>query len=345
MSEKLRVAVAGCGGISAAWLKPACARTDIEIVALVDLRREAAEKRAAEYQLGKALIATDLKDALKRTTPEVLFNCTLPEAHTPTTLAALKRGCHVLCEKPLADTMSNARKMLAAAKAAGRTLAIMQNRRFDANIARARAFIESGALGAITTVHSQFFIGAHFGGFRDRMAHVLILDMAIHTFDAARFLMGANPRTVYAHEWNPAGSWYDRDASAVAVFEMTGGSVYTYQGSWCSEGHNTKWESSWRIIGTKGTLLWDGGTGFAAETVAKTGGFRSEMTPSAVPEFAPGPRQGGHAGLLNDFIECLKTGRTPETAAADNIHSLAMVHGAIRSAAAGRKVKITLPEG
>ena len=344
MSDKLRVVVTGCGGISAAWFKPATARTDIEIVGLVDLRPEATEKRAADFNLKGAVLGTDLNDVLKRTKPDILFNCTVPEAHAPTTILALKRGCHVLCEKPLADTMTNARKMLAAARKAGKTFAVMQNRRFDANIRRLRAFLASGALGQITTVHSDFFIGAHFGGFRDRMEHVLILDMAIHTFDAARLISAANPVSVYCHEWNPAGSWYDHDASAVAIFEMSNGIVYSYEGSWCAEGHNTKWECIWRIIGTKGTLIWDGSTGFSAQVVSKAAGFRSELADLPVPEFDAGPNQGSHAGLLNDFIECIKSGRTPETIATDNIHSLAMVHGAIGAAKAGRKLKIALPE-
>ncbi len=58
------------------------------------------------------------------------------------------------------------------------------------------------------------------------MTHVLLLDMAIHTFDAARLISSADPVGVYCHEWNPAGSWYDRDASAAAIFEMSNG--------WCT---------------------------------------------------------------------------------------------------------------
>ena len=94
------------------------------------------------------------------------------------------------------------------------------------------------------------------------MAHVLIKDMAIHTFDAARFITSQNPKSVYAMEWNPEGSWYSRDASAAAIFEMTGNVIFNYRGSWCSEGHRTPWESEWRILGTKGSIRWDGNTNY-----------------------------------------------------------------------------------
>jgi predicted dehydrogenase len=91
-------------------------------------------------------------------------------------------------------------------------------------------------------------MGPHFGGFRESMRHVLLLDMAIHTFDAARFLSGEDALAVYCHETNPRGTWYEHGASATAVFEMTNGVTFTYRGSWCAEGLGTGWGADWRII-------------------------------------------------------------------------------------------------
>jgi predicted dehydrogenase len=229
--EPLKAVLAGCGSMSAAWLKAAREVEGLQIAGLVDLNEAAARKRAAEFELPEAVIGTELAAVLAQLQPDVVFDCTIPEAHVEVTLEALRHGCHVLGEKPLADSMENARRMVAAAEVAGKLYAVIQNRRYDRRIRRLKAFLESGAIGPLTTLHSDFFIGAHFGGFRDRMEHVLLLDMAIHTFDAARFLTGADPVSVYAKEWNPAGSWYDHDASAVAVFQMTDGLVYTYRGS------------------------------------------------------------------------------------------------------------------
>ena len=228
--------------------------------------------------------------------------------------------------------------MIAAAQQAGRTFAVIQNRRYDANIRRVRQFIESGAIGEITTVHSDFFIGAHFGGFRDRMRHVLLLDMAIHTFDAARLISGADPRSVFCQEWNPTGSWYDQDSSAVAFFQMSDGIVYSYRGSWCAEGLNTSWNADWRIIGTQGSLRWDGESGFQAQSVSKAGGFFSEWHDLELPPYDSAEKTGGHAGQICDFFSCLENGGTPETDCTDNIHSLEMVFGAIQSAESGLPV-------
>jgi predicted dehydrogenase len=145
---------------------------------------------------------------------------------------------------------------------------------------------------------------------------------------------------VYCKEWNPAGSWYDRDASAVAVFELSDHLVYTYTGSWCAEGMNTSWECDWRIIGQKGSVTWDGGEGFQAEVVAQSGDFRSEYAALEVPPLDPADKIGAHAGQIADFCQCVREGRTPETTASDNIKSLAMVFGAIESAKLGQEIQI-----
>lgn len=328
--------------MSRAWLDSACKLPGVELVGLVDIIEDAARKRASEYSLHNAVIGTDVRSVLEQTSPDAIFNCTIPEAHYETTLVALNHGCHVLCEKPLADSMEHARELVATAQHVGRLFAIIQNRRYDPTIRRLQALVTEGTLGPITTINSDFYIGAHFGGFRDHMPHVLLLDMAIHTFDAARLLTGADPLAVYCKEWNPAGSWYDQDASAIAVFEMTGGIVYTYRGSWCSNGLHTTWESDWRIIGQQGSAQWDGGEQFQAQVVAETGGFSARYQDVQLP--APTNETGarGHDALIQEFISCMRTGKRPETSADDNIKSLAMVFGAIESAETGRRVEIAL---
>ncbi|MFC3720918.1 Gfo/Idh/MocA family protein [Deinococcus metalli] len=231
--------------------------------------------------------------------------------------------------------------MVQAGQDAGVYHAVVQNRRYDPNIRRVRQFVESGRLGDLTALHADFFIGAHFGGFRDAMQHVLLLDMAIHTFDAARLICGQDPVRVHCHEWNPAGSWYAHGANAVAVFEMTGGVVFTYRGSWCAEGFPTTWESEWRVIGTQGTVRWDGGDHPRAALVTGTGGFHSTFEELELPAAAPDARTGGHEGLIRDAVRALRTGNAPETIASDNIKSLAMVLAAIRSAETGQAVDVT----
>jgi len=339
-----KAVLAGCGSMSKGWLSaladhpPLQGRVDI--VGLVDLDLATARARADEFGLRAAVIGTDLDAVLSQTKPDLLFDVVVPAARQSVVTTALAHGCHVLSEKPMAASLEAGRLLIAQAAAAGRVHAVVQNRRFIAGVRRIRRLIQSGTLGDITALHCDFFIGAHFGGFREEMENVLLLDMAIHTLDAARFMAGVAPKAVYCLQTNPRGSWYAHGAAANAIFEFDQGVVFNYRGSWCAEGANTSWEAAWRLIGTKGTLLWDGADNFQAKVVSGDDGFLRELTEVKVPEPADIAQTHGHASVIADFLDAITAGRPPETAGTDNINSLAMVFAAIESARTGQRVLI-----
>lgn len=338
--NKIRVLQVGCGGITAAWFKNATTFDDVEYVGLVDLNPEAARKKRDEFGLDPQIpIFTDLATALRETSPDVVFDCTIPAAHTPTALLALEHGAHVLSEKPMSDTLENARKALEAAQKSGKIYSIIQNYRYTNGPRRLKAFLDSKAIGDVTTINADMYLGAHFGGFRDEMKHVLLLDMAIHTFDMARFLGSVDPLSVFCHEWNPSGSWYAHDASASAIFEMSGGAVFNFRGSWCATGLPSGFNSHWRIIGTRGTILWDGHEGFQCEVEDGDTGFQRPVKNVEIPTGEFGIKAQGHGGVIREFLNAVRDGATPETHAGDNINSLSMVLGAVESSEKGQKVK------
>ena len=338
--------LAGCGSMSRGWLSAISEHPllqgKVRVVGLVDLDRATAEARAAEFGLGDAVISTDLDAVLAQTKPDLLFDVVIPAARADVVAAGLRHGCHVLSEKPMATSLEAGRTMIAQAKAAGRVHAVVQNRRFIAGVRRIRRLIESGAIGQLASLNCDFFIGAHFGGFRDEMENVLLLDMAIHTLDAARFMSGKTPEAVYCLETNPPGSWYRHGAAANAIFEFSDNVVFNYRGSWAAEGANTSWESAWRIVGSKGTLLWDGADGFVAKVAAGDSGFFRELAEIDVPPPADEDQTHGHASVIAEFIAAIETDRPPETVSSDNIKSLAMVFAAIESARTGQRVPITV---
>jgi predicted dehydrogenase len=290
--------------------------------------------------LTNAAVGTDLSKVLAETKADLLFDVVSPGARFAVVEAGLRHGCHVLSEKPMATSMQEARALLRLAEDAGRLHVIVQNRRYVSGVRRIRRFIESGALGTLTGLHADFFIGAHFGGFRDEMQSPLLLDMAIHTFDAARYMSGKEPLAVYCLENNPTGSWYAHGAAANAVFELSDGVTFTYRGSWAAEGAPTSWESAWRIVGSAGTLLWDGADGFEARVVAGTDGFQRPLAEAVVPEPADPAATHGHTSVIASFLAAVRTNSRPETAGNDNIKSLGMVFGAIESA--GRRARVDI---
>jgi predicted dehydrogenase len=338
--------LAGCGSMSKGWLSAISdhplLKGRVKIVGLVDLDRATAAARAEEFGLAGAAIGTDLETVLSETKPDLLFDVVVPSARAGLVEIGLRHGCHVLTEKPMATTLDEAKAMTAQAQAAGRIHAVVQNRRFISGVRRIRRLIESGALGEITSLNCDFFIGAHFGGFREEMDNVLLLDMAIHTLDAARFMAGKAPMAVYCLETNPRGSWYRHGAAANAIFEFEDDLVFNYRGSWCAEGANTSWESAWRVIGTKGTLLWDGHERFEAHVVAGDTGFIRDLKDIEVPPPADEDQTHGHASVIADFLAAIETGRAPETVGSDNIKSLAMVLAAIESARTRQRVSIAV---
>lgn len=338
--------LAGCGGMSKGWLS-ALADHDllkgrVRIVGLVDLDRTVAEQRAAEFNLGDVVIGSDLDAVLAETKPDLLFDVAIPAAREAIVTTGLRHGCHVLSEKPMAASIAAGRALVQQAAAAGRVHAVVQNRRFIAGVRRIKRLLESGALGELTALHCDFFVGAHFGGFREEMDNVLLLDMAIHTLDAARFMAGKVPEAVYCLETNPRGSWYAHGAAANAIFEFSDDVVFNYRGSWSAEGANTSWESAWRIVGTKGTLLWDGGDSFEAKVVIGDSGFFRDLAELAVPEPDNADQTHGHASVIAEFLNAIEGGRAPETASSDNIKSLAMVFAAIESAKTRQRVIIAV---
>ena len=329
-----RVVIVGAGGIAGAWL-PGVKAEDLEVVAVVDLQLEAAQRRIDEFGLG-AKASTDLAAVLEAESPDFVLDLTVPEARAQVVTAALTAGCHVLSEKPMAASMAEAKELLELSKRTGKLFMVSQNRRWDASHVQIRQALRANALGAVTMINCAFYLGAHFGGFRDEMADPLLLDMAIHHFDLARFFTGADPLAVYAKGFNPQGSWYQGDAAASCIFELTGGLVFSYQGSWCAEGQPTSWNGDWRFTGTRGSVLYERDTLPQAQVIVGDEGFQRPLEDLELPPVTLEVSQ--QHGALREMLAFLRGGPRPATEGEDNIKSLAMVFGATESARTGERV-------
>src|ERR1700691_2338545 len=160
----LRAALVGLSGMSRAWLQAATRIPDLRIVGLADLDVERAKARAAEFSLKDLLVAGDVHALIAESRPDLLFDVVVLSARHEVVSAGLAAGCHVLSEKPMAETLADARDLVARAKAAGRIHAVVQNRRYLAGVRRIARAVRSDTIGAITGVHADFFLAPHFGG-------------------------------------------------------------------------------------------------------------------------------------------------------------------------------------
>jgi predicted dehydrogenase len=331
----VRVIQVGAGGMGRVWLQLLIDTPEVALVGLVDLDVEAAHRALTELGHPEVAVAASLSEIAESTGAQAVINVTVPAAHHPVNVEALFAGLPVLCEKPIAQTVSQALSLAAASEASGQLLMTSQSRRYY------RALVEFknvlGSLGAVGIANTEFFMAPRFGGFRDEMDYPLLVDMSIHAFDVARYLLDSEPLSVYCDSYNPGWSWYAGDAATTAIFEFEGGIRYTFTGSWCSPGLETSWNGSWRVSGSRGSATWDGET-MPTVDIAVGSVKQNDRDLIAGRETI--------AGSLDEFIDSLRSGRTPSGEVHSNVLSLAMVEAAVDSAQSGQRVLIdTMLEG
>lgn len=327
----IRIVQVGAGGMGRAWLRTIDASPEVELVGLVDLDVDTARRALSEERIpGGVAIGTSVSDVAAATAADAVVNVTVPAAHLPVNLEAFAAGLPVLCEKPAAPTIRDAYRQAAASRASGQLLMISQSRRYFAALDAVRAQLSS--VGAVSSVSTRFFREAHFPGFRQEMEHPLLIDMAIHQFDAARSIIGAAPVSVYCEEHNRSGSWYRGAADAHAIFAFEGGARYVFTGSWIAVGEQTAWNGEWRVDGERGSIRWDG----AADVRFTSADMQDVSEALAVADGAPEET----AGSLREFVASLRTGERPSNIAEENILSLGMVFAATLSAETGVRVDI-----
>ncbi|RZT28542.1 putative dehydrogenase [Kribbella sp. VKM Ac-2569] len=327
MPEPLRLLQVGAGGMGRAWLRTIAANPDVVLAGLVDLDVDVARTAADEHGYADVPVAASLEELVDRSEADAVIDVTVPAAHPQVSVSALSYGLPVLCEKPQAETVRECLRMIAAAEAAGRLLMVSQSRRYlRLGAAFGRQLAELGPIGSLSC---EFFKAPHFGGFRERMAEPLLVDMAIHQFDLSRKLIGSEPVSVYCDSYNPSWSWFDGNAAASAIFRFGDGTRFTFTGSWCAPGLETSWNSRWRASASGGTAVWDGDISPVAELAS------GEALPAVA---ADDPEQ--IAGSLVEFVRAVRTGEAPQSEARSNLMSVAMVEAAVRSAATGSPVQI-----
>ena len=327
--QPLRLALVGAGAMGRVWAQIIAEMPSVRLVAVVDLEIALATHAVQSLGIAGAVVGTSVTDVASAVQVDAVLNVTVPGSHFAVTRESLQLGLPVLCEKPIVPTVEQAVELAAMAETTGRLLMTSQSRRYY------RTLFEFGdavsGLGDVGLLTTEFHTGPHFGGFRDEMDHPLLLDMAIHAFDAARFVLGAEPVSVFCDAFNPPWSWYRGDASAVAIFEMSGGARYVFTGSWCSRGLDTSWNGSWVARGRQGAASWDGSSAPVIDPASDL---------PALPERSGAPEE--MAGALTEFVASLRSGEVPYGDIHSNVWSLAMVQAAVASADSGRKVDVAL---
>lgn len=201
MSKKIKVAIVGTGNISESHIHGYLNNPNVELYAFCDIRKERLEEMGKKY--GVTRLYTDEAEMLKAL-PEIdaVSVCTWNSAHAPCTIAALRAGKHVLCEKPMATNAAEAREMLRAAKENGKLLMIGFVRRFGNDCKIIKDFVDNGFFGDIyytkaTYIRRNGSPGGWFGN-KEFSAGGPLIDLGVHITDLTRYIMGdPKPVSVY----------------------------------------------------------------------------------------------------------------------------------------------------
>lgn len=191
----MRIGLIGAGGIANGAHIPGykALGSEVEIVACADVNRATAERTAREQ--GIPGVYEDYNEMLRNERLDGVSVCTPNKFHAPAVIAALGAGCHVLCEKPPASTVEEARAMEAAAKAADRILTFGFMFRFSPEVSAAKRFADAGALGElytgrVTAVRRRGIPSWGVFTNKELQGGGPLIDIGVHMLDAALYVMG-----------------------------------------------------------------------------------------------------------------------------------------------------------
>lgn len=310
MSE-LKIAVVGCGGIGAVHVKSWGKVEGAQVVAACDADLTRAEATGARAYTGwEALLADGGFDAVDL--------CTPPHLHEPIAVAALERGLPVLCEKPLARTPEEARRIVAAAERSGARLMTAFCHRFEPGIEFVRGLIRQDGIGRVLMFRNRF--GTRFKGVEERWfsnAEIAgggaLMDTSVHSIDLFRYLVGEVKAVSGAvNTFNPAIRGVEDSAALLLVSED--GAIGTIEASWM-----TPWSSNVvEVYGENGAAVVDYDTG---ETR-----YRLQGDPDwTKAELVPGDR---FVEELKHFASLLRGEATPRVTGQDGLRAVEIIHEA-----------------
>jgi predicted dehydrogenase len=348
--KKLRVGLIGAGGIvRGAHLNPGWkAVPNVEIVAVCDVRKEAAEALAKDFGIPQAF--TDFRDLVKLDL-DCVDICTPNRVHTPAVLAALKTGKHVLCEKPLAVTTQEVQSMALAARKSKRLLMTAQHFRFTDAITALKRYVEAGGAGDFyhARVHalrrnwlplSPGFIDPKLSGGGPCM------DIGVHALDSALHLMGF-PKPVrvtgktavnFAKGDVIPGGWGEWDRKLFGVEDFASGFVHFDNGAtmvleaaWLGHQKTTE-DFSFTLFGKQGSVAWPSNETFTCQNRAVVSSHVQPTTGLQKP----------HTEEILAFVRAIREDLPSPVPVEQTLYVIAILEGIYRSAKVGREINIKL---
>lgn len=330
-------ALIGCGFFARNHLHAWKNIEDAAIIALCDRDGDRLGETARRFGIERTY--TDAATMLKAETLDFVDIATTVRTHRPLVEMAASAGLHIICQKPFAETMDNARAMVQAAESAGVTLMVHENFRWQSAIRAAKAEMDRGAIGQHFWGRVSFRSAYDVYSGQPYLAtdeKFIIQDLGIHILDIARFLFG-DVATISASTRRVNPKIRAEDVATMMLVHECGATSIVDCSYATSLPRENFPETLLEIDGSEGTLRLDAGYRM---TVHNAGGtVTHDISPPLLP-WAERPWHNIQESVFNierHFVDCLAGGLAPETSGIDNLKTLALVYAAYASAAEGNR--------
>ena len=349
MENKIKLAFVGVGGIFDMHISVAMKNPAVEVYAFCDIDEKKLREKGERHSISR--LFTDYTEMLKLEEIDGVVVCTWNKVHAPISIAALKAGKHVFCEKPMAINAKEAQEMLDAAKESQRQLYVGFVRRCGADCLAVRSFVETGYLGTPYYAKAKYirrngYPGGWFG-IKELSGGGPLIDLGVHVIDLIRYVTGnPKPISVYAMVSNKLGMLdgiakgnmhtaqtelqqkSDVEDFATAMIRFDNGMVLNVETSFTLNGEDSTEVS---IYGDKGGLLLEP----QMKLYSVMNGYCVTTVPNPEAKF---DWDKAFYRQMDNFVQAIKGAYSTLSIAEDGVTLMKILSGAYESARIGHEV-------
>lgn len=334
---RIRYAVVGLGYIAQVAVLPAFrhAQRNSQLTALVSDDPHKLKQLSRRYEIPNCYSYRQYDQCLREGSIDAVYIALPNSLHCDFAVRAAKSGIHVLCEKPMAVTKQECRRMIQAADQADTKLMTAYRLHFDEANMNTVELARSGKIGNLRLFNSVFTMQVREGDIRveAELGGGSLYDIGVYCINAARYVFQANPTRVSASTVKGTDRRFrEVDEMTTAWLEFPGNRLATFA---CSFGAADA--SAYEVIGTKGHVRMDPAfeyVGGLTQHITLNGKSRSRRYEGG-DQFAP---------ELLYFSDCILNDRDPEPSGQEGLIDVMIVEGLYRSAKTGRPVSLSLPD-
>ncbi len=337
--DRLRLGVIGCGFWAQVQLHAWAMIPEVELSAVCD--SDPVKAQASAQKFGAGHCYTDPVEMLAVEALDFVDIVTTPPSHRPLVELAARHGVDIICQKPLAWSLADARAMVESCQTAGVRFMVHENWRWQSPIRHVKGLLNAGVIGkpffGRISFRSDFDPFAGQSWLRETLRFVII-ETGVHLLDVARFLFG-DPTTLFASASRINSTIKGEDVATI-LLSFSDATCLVDMSFATPTDHEVFPQTLITVEGPQGVIRLD--EDYRLRTV-KSGVMEVRSLPE--PEHAWTARpwhvmQDSALQIQRHWVECLQTGQTPENTGADNLKTLELVFGAYQSIETGQAYRL-----